>query len=46
MTILPDGLHDLLLDERIRELALQLRDAGQAEDASPLSGDYCFLFTF
>jgi superfamily II DNA or RNA helicase len=28
---LPDGLYDLLLDERYRGIALQLRDAGHAE---------------
>lgn len=31
MAHLPNGLYDLLLDERIRTLALQLRDAGQAD---------------
>lgn len=37
-TSLPNGLYDLLLDERIRELALQLRDAGHA-DVERLTGD-------
>ncbi len=38
MTSLPNGLYDLLLDGRIRELAPQLRDAGQA-DVERLTGD-------
>ncbi|NMG42504.1 DUF3427 domain-containing protein [Aromatoleum toluvorans] len=38
MTSLPNGLYDLLLDGRIRELALQLRDAGHA-DIEHLTGD-------
>ncbi|MCK0510022.1 DUF3427 domain-containing protein [Aromatoleum buckelii] len=37
MTLLPDGLYDLLVNERIRELALELRDAGQA-DVEKLTG--------
>lgn len=37
MTSLPDGLYDLLVDERIRDLAVQLRAAGQA-DVEPLTG--------
>jgi hypothetical protein len=37
MTTLPDGLYDLLVDERIRDLAQQLRNAGQA-DVVPLTG--------
>ncbi|MCQ6964051.1 DEAD/DEAH box helicase family protein [Aromatoleum toluolicum] len=37
MNTLPDGLYDLLLDARLRELALQLRDAGQAQ-VEPLTG--------
>lgn len=37
MTILPDGLYDLLVDERIRDLAQRLRDAGQA-DVERLTG--------
>lgn len=31
MTALPDGVYDLLLDQNIRDLALQLRDAGHAD---------------
>ena len=38
MTALPDGLYDLLLDQRTRELALQLRDAGRA-DVAHLTGN-------
>lgn len=38
MTSLPNGLYDLLLDERIRELALRLRDSGDA-DVERLTGD-------
>lgn len=38
MTTLPDGLYDLLLDQRTRELALQLRDAGRA-DVAHLTGN-------
>lgn len=38
MTSLPNGLYDLLVDERIRELAVQLRDAGHA-DVEHLTGD-------
>lgn len=34
MTALPDGLYDLLVDARIRTLALELRDAGQIEGVS------------
>ncbi|MCC4114410.1 DUF3427 domain-containing protein [Aromatoleum toluclasticum] len=37
MTPLPDGLYDLLVDERIRELAQQLSEAGQA-DVEHLTG--------
>jgi HKD family nuclease len=38
MTSLPNGLYDLLLDARIRELALRLRDSGNA-DIERLTGD-------
>nr|WP_246265479.1 DEAD/DEAH box helicase family protein [Aromatoleum diolicum] len=38
MTALPDGIYDLLLDQRIRDMALQLRDAGQA-DLEHLTGN-------
>lgn len=38
MTSLPNGLYDLLLDERIRDLVLRLRDSGDA-DVERLTGD-------
>ncbi len=42
MAHLPNGLYDLLLDEGIRTLALQLRDAGQADPNLPVE---LFLLT-
>ena len=31
MSVLPDGLYDLLLDERLRAIALELQDSGHAD---------------
>lgn len=37
MSVLPDGLYDLLLDERLRAIALELQDSGHA-DVEKLTG--------